>query len=132
MNGDYGGRQRRWFIAFLLFLCFESSMQDCWRELQAREGRRPLIPLHGRSKTEFACYFCSLQGLQKAFSSHQRSRLVSCDPAAPENAHEVWAVSQTDGDFSYGKFGLLSPGKVSCYRVALPNLRCMLGVLVCS
>ena len=33
-------------------------------------------------------------------------------------------------DFSHGKFGLLSPGKASCDRVTLPNLVCMLGVLV--
>ena len=33
-------------------------------------------------------------------------------------------------DFSYGKIWLLSPGKASCDRVALPNPRCMLGVLV--
>ena len=33
-------------------------------------------------------------------------------------------------DFSPGKFGLLSPGKVSCDRVAVLHLRCMLGVLV--
>ena len=32
-------------------------------------------------------------------------------------------------DFSYGIFELLSPGKASCDRVMLPNLRCMLGVL---
>ena len=39
------------------------------------------------------------------------------------------ALSQWD--FSHGKFELLfSPGKASCDRVALPNLRCMLGVLV--
>ena len=33
-------------------------------------------------------------------------------------------------DFSYGEFGLPSPGKASCDRVALPNLGCMLGALV--
>ena len=33
-------------------------------------------------------------------------------------------------DFSHGKSGLLSPGKASCDRVALPNLLCVLGVLV--
>ena len=33
-------------------------------------------------------------------------------------------------DFSRGKFGLPSPGKVSFDRVALSNLQCMLGVLV--
>ena len=33
-------------------------------------------------------------------------------------------------DFSYGKFGLPSLGKASWDRVALPNLRCMLVVLV--
>ena len=33
-------------------------------------------------------------------------------------------------DFSHGKFGLPSTGKASCDRVALPNLRCMLGILV--
>ena len=33
-------------------------------------------------------------------------------------------------DFSHGKFELPSPGKAICDRVALPNLRCMLGVLV--
>ena len=33
-------------------------------------------------------------------------------------------------DFSHGKFGLPSPEKASCDRVALPNLRYMLGVLV--
>ena len=33
-------------------------------------------------------------------------------------------------DFSRGKFGLLSPGKSSCDRVALPNLRCKLGVFL--
>ena len=32
-------------------------------------------------------------------------------------------------DFLHGKFGLPSPGKASCDRVALPNLRRMLGVL---
>ena len=32
--------------------------------------------------------------------------------------------------FSFGKFWLLSPGKSSCDRVRLPNLWCMLGVLV--
>ena len=32
-------------------------------------------------------------------------------------------------DFSHGKIGLLSLGKASCDRVALPKLRCMLGVL---
>ena len=32
--------------------------------------------------------------------------------------------------FSHEKFGLLSPGKASCDRVALPNLPCMLDVLV--
>ena len=32
-------------------------------------------------------------------------------------------------DFSQGKFGLLSPGKANCDRVARPNVRCMLGVL---
>ena len=35
-------------------------------------------------------------------------------------------------DFSHGKFRLLSLGKASCNRVALPNLRCMLGVLAFS
>ena len=30
----------------------------------------------------------------------------------------------------YGKFGLLSLGKASCCRALLPNLQCMLGVLV--
>ena len=33
-------------------------------------------------------------------------------------------------DFSHGKFVLPSLGKASCDRVALPNLRCMQGVLV--
>ena len=33
-------------------------------------------------------------------------------------------------DFSHRKFGLPSLGKASCDRVALPNLRCMLCVLV--
>ena len=33
-------------------------------------------------------------------------------------------------DFSHGKFGLPSPGKVSCDRIVLLNLGCMLGVLV--
>ena len=33
-------------------------------------------------------------------------------------------------DFSYGKFLFPSPGKASCDRVALPNLRCMVGVSV--
>ena len=32
--------------------------------------------------------------------------------------------------FSHGKFGLPSPGKVSCDRIAPPNLQCMLGDLV--
>ena len=33
-------------------------------------------------------------------------------------------------DFCHGKFGLLSLGKASFDRVALPNLLCMLVVLV--
>ena len=32
-------------------------------------------------------------------------------------------------NFSQGKFGLPSLGKATCDRVAIPNLRCMLGVL---
>ena len=35
-------------------------------------------------------------------------------------------------DFSEGKFGLPSPGKASCTRVAPPNLGCMLGVFSVS
>ena len=35
-------------------------------------------------------------------------------------------------DFFHGKFGLLSPEKASRDRVALPNLRCKLGVLALS
>ena len=34
------------------------------------------------------------------------------------------------GFIPHGNFGLLSPGKASCDRVAQPDLRCMLGVLV--
>ena len=33
-------------------------------------------------------------------------------------------------DFPHGEFELLSPGKTSCDRVALPYLGCMLCVLV--
>ena len=32
---------------------------------------------------------------------------------------------------SHGKFGLFSLGKASCDRVMVPNLRCMLSVLLC-
>ena len=35
-------------------------------------------------------------------------------------------------ELSHGKFGSLFPGKAGCYRVALPNLRCLPGVLVFS
>ena len=33
-------------------------------------------------------------------------------------------------DLPHGRIRLLSPGKASCDRVKLPNLWCMLGVLV--
>ena len=36
----------------------------------------------------------------------------------------------SEWDFSHWKFRLLFPGKASCDRVVLPNLLCMLGVLV--
>ena len=36
----------------------------------------------------------------------------------------------SQSDFSHGKFGLLSLGKASCYRVALPSLLCMQGAVV--
>ena len=39
--------------------------------------------------------------------------------------HFLWLC-----DFSHRKFGLPSLGKARCDRVALPNLRCMLGVWV--
>ena len=39
-------------------------------------------------------------------------------------------LSHNDWNFSHGKFGLLSPEKTGCDRVALANLRCMLGALV--
>ena len=42
----------------------------------------------------------------------------------------IFAAILSQWDFSQRKFGLPSPGKASCDRVALPNLRCMLGVLV--
>ena len=42
----------------------------------------------------------------------------------------LFTTGLSQSDLSYGKFGLPSPGKASCDRVALPNLRCMLGVLV--
>ena len=39
----------------------------------------------------------------------------------------IFTTVLSQWDFSRGKFGLLSPGKASCDRVALPSLRCMLG-----
>ena len=42
------------------------------------------------------------------------------------NPNFPWEKSQWA--FSNGKFRLPSPGNASCYRVILPNLRCMLGV----
>ena len=42
----------------------------------------------------------------------------------------VFTTALSHWDFSHRKFGLLSPGKTSCNRVVLPNLRCMLGGLV--
>ena len=41
-----------------------------------------------------------------------------------------WTTVLSQWDISHGKFGLPSPGKASCDTVALPNLLCMLGVLV--
>ena len=41
-----------------------------------------------------------------------------------------FTVVLSQWDFSHGKFGLLSPGKASCDRIALANLRYVLGVSV--
>ena len=43
------------------------------------------------------------------------------------NADLLFTVLWEMGN-SHAKFGLPSPWKASCERVALPNLRCMLGV----
>ena len=58
-----------------------------------------------------------------------------CVRSSPLRGKEVVAVRLlpavlSDWDFSRGKFGLLSPGKASYDRVAIPNLRRTLGVLV--
>ena len=42
----------------------------------------------------------------------------------------IFTTVLSEWEFSHEKFGLLSRGKASCDRVALPNLRCMLCVLV--
>ena len=47
-----------------------------------------------------------------------------------EREREKLATVLSLWDFSLWKFGLLSPGKASCERAALPNLRYILGVLV--
>ena len=43
-----------------------------------------------------------------------------------------FATVLSQWDFAHRKFGLPSMGKTSCDRAALPNLQCMLGVLVFS
>ena len=55
----------------------------------------------------------------------------SCTPTS-EITILLFTTVLSHWDFSHEKFGLLSPGKASCDRVALPNLRCMLGVLSVS
>ena len=42
----------------------------------------------------------------------------------------LFTTALSQWDFSNGKFGLPFPGKASCDRVALPDLGCILGVLV--
>ena len=44
--------------------------------------------------------------------------------------YNFFAAVLSQWDSSHGKFGLLFTGKASCDRVALPNLRCMLSVMV--
>ena len=39
-------------------------------------------------------------------------------------------IVQMGYNFSHRKFGLPSPGKASCDRIGIPNIRCMLCVLV--
>ena len=49
----------------------------------------------------------------------------------PSEHFEVKFLSfNFESDILHWKFGLLSPVKASCDRIALPNLRWMLGVLV--
>ena len=43
---------------------------------------------------------------------------------------QLFTAVLSQWDFSHRKFGLPSPGKASCNKVALPNLGCMLGILV--
>ena len=46
------------------------------------------------------------------------------------NNNKLFTSVLSQWDFSYGKVGLPSPGKAIYDTVALPNLGCMLGVLV--
>ena len=51
-------------------------------------------------------------------------------PYSPTSSCLLFTAVMSQWDLSHGKFGLPFPGKASFDRVALPNLRCMLGVLV--
>ena len=68
----------------------------------------------------------------RLYDSTQRRLLIQ-----PKDKHKIvtfffffLATVLSQWNFSHGKCGLLSPKNASCDRVALPNLRCMLGVLV--
>ena len=59
---------------------------------------------------------------------HKLGKHDSRQLAKQAKPHSDLLLSQWD--FSQKKFGLPFLGKASCNRVALPNLRCKLGVLV--
>ena len=67
--------------------------------------------------------FCS----DRLFRKYRRTTL-GCTDYAYIFFYNCIVMSQWN--FSQRKFGLPSLGKASCDRIALPNLRCMLGVLV--
>ena len=77
----------------------------------------------------FVCLFTTASS-HRDFSKGKFG-LISPGKASYDRVALLFTTALSHRDFSQRKFGLISLGKASYDRDVLPNLRCMLGVLVC-
>ena len=94
------------------------------------------------SENDTPCIGCNVSGIGKKrclISTRQNCLARLATDSSSSSAVSVsyfslltllFTIVLSQWDFSHGKFGLPSPGKTSHDRVALPNLRRTLGVLV--
>ena len=96
-------------------------------------ARQVELPPHGKMSHPVNCCCSHLEPeLQVRLTSKliEYSKVYFSEGIFTVKKTKLFRSVLTQWDFSHGKFRLPFPEKSSCNRVELPNLGCMLGVLV--